>query len=55
MDSGKNIQLISLSNYVKPDIKESYSRKWVLNGAKNSFFQYIIDRKNGSPYKRSSN
>lgn len=44
-----NIHLVQLSNYVKPEIKESYGRKWVLNGDKNSFFQYIIDRKNGSP------
>lgn len=43
------IHLINLSNYVKPEIKESMGRKWVLNGDKNSFFQYIIDRKNGSP------
>lgn len=43
------VHLINLSNYVKPEIKESMGRKWVLNGDKNSFFQYIIDRKNGSP------
>ena len=44
-----NIKLIQLSNYVKPTIKEKMGQKWVLNGDKNSFFDYVIDRKNGSP------
>ena len=43
-----DIELIQLSNYVKPEVKEYLGRKWVLNGDKNSFFQYIIDRYNGS-------
>jgi hypothetical protein len=48
-----NISLIQLSNYVKPEVKESYGRKWVLNGDKNWFFKYIIDRYNGSPTNES--
>lgn len=48
MDS-TGIHLINLSNYVKPEIKEYIGRKWVLNGDKNEFFRYIIERKNGSP------
>lgn len=52
MDSN-NIQLIQLGNYVKPEIKESYGRKWILNGRNNGFFQYVIDRKNGSPTNES--
>ena len=32
-----------------PEIKEYIGRKWVLNGHKNEFFKYIIERKNGSP------
>ena len=47
------ISLIQMSNYVKPDIYESYGRKWVLNGKDNSFFQYVIDRFNGSPTNES--
>jgi len=43
-----DIELIQLSNYVKPEVKEYLGRKWVLNGDKNSFFKYIIDRYNGS-------
>ena len=48
-----DIKLINLSNYVRPEIKEEYGRKWVLNGENNCFFQYIIDRYNGSPTNES--
>ena len=48
-DTGTDIKLISLSNYVRPQVIESRSAEWVLNGRKNWFYQYIIDRKNGSP------
>ena len=44
-----NVNIVQLSNYVKPVIKESKSKEWVLNGDKNQFFQYVIDRYNGSP------
>ena len=47
-DTGTDIKLISLSNYIRPQIIESRSDDWVLNGRKNWFYQYIIDRKNGS-------
>ena len=47
MDS--DIRLIQLSGYVRPDVKEDKSKNWVMNGTKNAFYQYIIDRYNGSP------
>lgn len=40
--------VIQLSNYVKPEIKEEFNKDWVLNGRGNHFFDYIIDRYNGS-------
>jgi len=43
-----DIRLIQLANYIKPDIKETPGRRWVLNGPKNAFFKYVIDRYNGS-------
>ena len=43
-----NIRLINLSNYIRPAIIENKSKDWVLNGRNNSFYQYIIDRYNGS-------
>lgn len=48
-----NISLIRLSNYVKPPIEERQGIDWVLNGKKNSFFQYVIDRYNGSPTNKA--
>jgi hypothetical protein len=44
-----NIRLIQLNNYIRPQLQENKSKNWVLNGDKNSFYQYIIDRYNGSP------
>jgi len=44
-----DIKLIQLGSYVRPDVKEYYGRKWVLNGEKNSYPQYVIDRRIGSP------
>lgn len=44
-----DIRLIQMNNYVRPQVIESQSQKWVLNGKKHSFFDYIIDRYNGSP------
>jgi hypothetical protein len=49
MYNKNSISLIQLSNYVKPEIQENHIDKWVLNGRRNSFFKYIIDRYNGSP------
>ena len=48
-----DIKLIQLNNYIRPAIVENKSKEWVLNGKGNSFYQYIIDRKNGSPTNSS--
>ena len=50
-----DIKLITLSNYVRPPLVENKSRNWVLNGRNNEFYQYIIDRHNGSPTNSSIN
>jgi len=44
-----DIRLIQLNNYVRPKLEENKSKGFVLNGRNNSFYQYVIDRKNGSP------
>lgn len=41
--------ILQFSNYVKPKPQENKSRDWVLNGKNHEFYDYIIDRKNGSP------
>ena len=46
--SKNDIRLITFSKYVKPKPIENKSKGWVLNGKNNSFYQYVIDRKNGS-------
>ena len=48
-----NIELLQLGNYFRPEIKEVPSKDYVLNGDKNSFYQEIIDRYNGSPTNRA--
>lgn len=50
---GTDVTLIQMSNYVKPDIQEKVGRKWVLYGKDNEFFDYVIDRYNGSPTNES--
>lgn len=49
----KNLDIIQLSNYVRPEVKEVSNKEYVMNGDKNSFYTYIIDRYNGSPTNRA--
>lgn len=49
----KFIDVIQLSNYVRPEIKEVSNKEFVMNGDKNSFYTYTIDRYNGSPTNRT--
>jgi hypothetical protein len=44
-----NIVVLKLANYVRPKVEENKAKNWVLNGKNNSFYQYVIDRFNGSP------
>lgn len=44
-----DVRLMQLSNYVRPKLEEVKSKDWVLNGRNNEFYQYILDRYNGSP------
>ena len=49
------IKLITLTNYVRPPLMEDKSRDWVMNGRLNQYYDYIIDRNNGSPTNASIN
>ena len=40
---------VNLSTYTSPEIKEVYGKDWIEYGADNNYFQYLIDRYNGSP------
>lgn len=43
------VRLIQLNQYIRPKLEENKSKNWVLNGKNNGFYQYVIDRYNGSP------
>jgi hypothetical protein len=47
--SKENIRLINLNSYTRPKIDENIGKGYVLNGRNNAFYQYLIDRYNGSP------
>ena len=51
--SMSDINLFQLSSYVRPAIVEQKYKGWALNGKNNEFYQYIIDRYNGSPTNAS--
>lgn len=44
-----NIHIVNLSSYTTPEIKEYNNRDWVAYGEDNDYFQFLIDRYNGSP------
>lgn len=47
------LDVIQLSNYVRPEVKEVSNKNYVMNGTKNEFYTYIIERYNGSPTNRA--
>lgn len=46
-EKGK-IHIVNMSSYTRPEIKEQYNRDWVEYGEDNNYFNYLIDRYNGS-------
>ena len=40
---------VNLSTYTSPEIKEVNGEDWIEYGENNNYFQYLIDRYNGSP------
>ena len=44
-----NINFVQLSSYTSPRITENSRLGWVEYGDDNNYFQYLIDRYNGSP------
>jgi len=43
------VRFVGLASYTTPEVKEQKNRDWVEFGADNNYFQYLIDRYNGSP------
>ena len=44
-----DLRIVNLSTYTSPEIVEQSNKEWVAYGADNNYFQYLIDRYNGSP------
>ena len=44
-----NIRVVQMANYTSPVDKEIRGNEWVAYGEDNNYFQYLIDRYNGSP------
>ena len=51
----KNIRVLQLASKVRPIPVENKSKDWVLNGARNEFYQYIIDMNDDSSTNGSVN
>lgn len=43
------VHVVNLSSYTTPVVKEVQGKQWVEYGEDNNYFQYLIDRYNGSP------
>jgi hypothetical protein len=47
--ANNDLRVVSLSNYTSPEIIEVKNKEWVAYGEDNNYYQYLIDRYNGSP------
>lgn len=47
--SKSEVSFVNLSTYTSPEIVEVPNQEWVQYGADNNYFQFLIDRYNGSP------
>ena len=43
------ISVVALASYTSPKISEVKNKEWITYGDDNNYFQYLIDRYNGSP------
>ena len=44
-----DLRIVNLSSYTTPEIKEYKNKEWVAYGEDNNYYQFLIDRYNGSP------
>ena len=44
-----SIKIVNLASYTTPKVKEVKNQEWVSYGDDNNYYQYLIDRYNGSP------
>ena len=44
-----DLRVLNLSTYTSPKVTEVRGKDWVSYGADNNYYQFLIDRYNGSP------
>ena len=44
-----DLRIVNLSTYTTPEIVEKSNKEWVSYGSDNNYFNYLIQRYNGSP------
>ena len=49
MKNKTELSIVNLGSYTAPQVKEKAGSEWVEFGADNNYFQYLIERYNGSP------
>ena len=49
MKNKSELSVVNLSTYTSPQVKEVSGKDWIEYGGDNNYFQYLIDRYNGSP------
>lgn len=47
--SKSDVSIVNLSSYTSPKISEERGKDWIKYGSDNNYYQYLIDRYNGSP------
>ena len=47
--NSSDVRVVSLSTYTSPKVSEIRGKDYVSYGADNNYYQYLIDRYNGSP------
>ena len=52
-DKGK-IHVVEMSSHTRPEVCEVYGEDWIEYGEDNAYYQYLIDRYNGSPTNNAS-
>jgi len=52
-DKGK-IHVIEMASHTRPEVSEVYGEDWIEYGEDNDYYQYLIDRYNGSPTNNAS-
>ena len=49
MKNKSDLSIVNLSTYTSPVVKEVRGKDFIEYGEDNNYFQYLIDRYNGSP------